>query len=372
MGLIRAGPYGYGSRGQAPTHRVRCSKKAQKRWNPVQQRAAEWFRYTSESVQTSFMNHFGGTANIRNKLFYVIAEFVPTTFDAGATYAHAIVEADHGIMEGGIAFSKYIKPPHLCTPNQKVTHVTLGFVYRDDANGAIRNGLIIEGKHVTIRKTLTEPRRCLKCQGYGHYAPDCKAEKDTCTRCAAHHRTAQCDHKDASSLACANCKGQEAKGHGSADRNCLSFKAERENIARRTPENKYKYYPTNDPHSWKLLNEQNSHNETQQQADHRHQQRFMHDWQEMRHPCRRQLNPPVNPSVPDNGWPTRPAQTTLDQFGYNATAQGPNAPHQWYNENNQGRQNDAWADRDPRDPREQGPGQENALPRKSLTPLEYA
>ncbi|KAF8239085.1 hypothetical protein L208DRAFT_1478206 [Tricholoma matsutake] len=127
------------------------------------------------------MNHFGSMANIHNKLYYTIAKFIPTTFDAGTSYAHAKLEADHSLTNGRVAFSKYIKPPHLCSPNQKVAHVMFGFTHREDANIAIQDGLIIEGKHVMICKTLTKPRRCLKCQGYGHYTPDCKAEKDTCS-----------------------------------------------------------------------------------------------------------------------------------------------------------------------------------------------
>ena len=45
--------------------------------------AAVWLQ--SPDVQKSFMVHFGGTSNIWNKLYYRIAEFIPTTFNAGSS-----------------------------------------------------------------------------------------------------------------------------------------------------------------------------------------------------------------------------------------------------------------------------------------------
>jgi hypothetical protein len=55
--------------------------------------AASWIRLAD--IQKAFMAHFDGTSNMRNKLYYVIAEFVPTTFDAGSSFAHAKVEEDN-------------------------------------------------------------------------------------------------------------------------------------------------------------------------------------------------------------------------------------------------------------------------------------
>ena len=111
----------------------------------------------------------------------IIAEFVLTTFNAGASYTHAKLEEDNMLAEQMIAFSKYIKPPHLQAENQRVTHITFGFNHCEGTNHAIQNGMFIRGKHVNICKMLTEPRRCLKCQKYGHYAVACKEKEDTCT-----------------------------------------------------------------------------------------------------------------------------------------------------------------------------------------------
>jgi hypothetical protein len=64
--------------------------------------SANWLRLAD--VQKAFMAHFDRTSNMRNKLHYVIAEFVPTTFDAGSSFAHAKVEEDNMMERDAIAF----------------------------------------------------------------------------------------------------------------------------------------------------------------------------------------------------------------------------------------------------------------------------
>jgi hypothetical protein len=121
---------------------------------------------------------------------------------------------------------------------------------------------------------------------------------------------------------------------------------------------------------WKLLNEPEQHtpyihqqhphrNETRDQHnDHPHnRQNFMENWQTV---CRSRQQIPqlyqnrhrdtqtrTNTRTTDNGWPVRPAQTTLD--GYINTVTGTS------NAITTVQQNVAWGDRDPN---EQGPGPE--------------
>jgi hypothetical protein len=152
--------------------------------------AAAWL--WAPEVQKAFLGKYGGTSNIRNKLYYVIAEFIPVTFDTRSSFVHAKIEQDNFIGLDSIAYSKYIKPPHLRTGNQRVAHIIFGFTDCEDANTAITTGMFIEGKHTNVCKMLTKPKRCLKCQKYGHYILDCKATEDTCARCGELHRTAQC------------------------------------------------------------------------------------------------------------------------------------------------------------------------------------
>src|ERR1700733_4126632 len=57
------------------------------------------------------------------------------------------------------------------------------------------------------------------------------------------------------SFRCVNCKDPGAKGHRAADRGCPAFNAEKDKIRECIPENKYKFFLTMAPMSWKLLNE---------------------------------------------------------------------------------------------------------------------
>lgn len=155
-------------------------------------------------VQKAFMDSYGGSSHIQSKLQYVIAEFVPTTFIEGSTFTHLKIEEHSGLAVDSIAYSKYIKPAQLRNKNQKVAHVVFGFNNRFTANTAIQGGLFVEGKHVNIRKKLIEPRRCLKCQKFGHFVMDCKAACDSCARCNKQHRTSECNVTDVSTFNCAN------------------------------------------------------------------------------------------------------------------------------------------------------------------------
>ena len=90
-----------------------------------------------------------------------------------------------------------------------------------------------------------------------------------------------------------------AKGHGVANQNCPAFNAERRKIQERIPENKYKYFPTSLPSTWRLLNEPEQQMQQQhqqqpwqpwqqvpgqnaQQGDPQQQQKFIKNWQEAR------------------------------------------------------------------------------------------
>ena len=254
---------------------------------------------------------------MQNKLHYAIAEFVPVTFIEDSSFMHSKIEEESQICANTLVFSKYIKPAHLRSPNQKVAHVTLSFKDRHSANTAIQCGLFIEGKHVDVRKKLTEPRRCLKCQKFGHFVIDCKTDGDTCARCSGWHRTSACKMTSIEALQCSNCVGDKASGHGATDRNCPAFKSETNKIHDRTPDNKYRYFPTSTPSTWVLLNEPDSpaeprphtHSEGRQTTP--QGRTFTPLTQQDRHYVPR---PRTDTYIPDKGWPSQRPQTTLDAY----------------------------------------------------------
>jgi hypothetical protein len=295
--------------------------------------AGNWIKQSE--VQKAFMDSYGGTSNMQNKLHYAIAEFVPVTFIENSSFMHSRIEEESGLRGDTLAFSKYIKPAHLRNANQKVAHVTLGFIDRHAANTAIQTGLFIEGKHVNIRKKLIEPRRCLKCQKFGHYVPDCKADKDICARCSGQHRTSECKVTSTTEFSCSNCLGENRKGHGAADRNCPAFKTESDRLLNRTPDNRYKYFPTSAPGTWTLLNEpdianaqhqQSPANAIRQNSERPDNQQQPNEWQSTRrgipnhgnnltYQDRHYVpNPKMDTYKPDNGWTNKNTQSTLDSY----------------------------------------------------------
>ena len=86
---------------------------------------------------------------------------------------------------------------------------------------------------------------------------NCKEKGDTCACCALDHRMNTCSSTNLS-LKCTNCPSKTAKGHGSANRDCPAFITETRKPLQCNPENKYKYYPTDNPTTWTLLSNHNN------------------------------------------------------------------------------------------------------------------
>ena len=185
--------------------------------------ATAWLK--NPKVQKAFLLTYSSNANIHTKLFHVITEFVPKSFNAGTAHSHTMLEANNSLTPDSITWMKYIKPLHPQTMKQQSAHVIIGLSNREDANKIILHGLYIEDKHTNFCKMTVTPRRCLKCQHFGHYASECKATTDMCVLCTLNHCTNLCPTPD-SPPKCANCTGISAVGHGSADKDCPSFLSE--------------------------------------------------------------------------------------------------------------------------------------------------
>ena len=93
---------------------------------------------------------YSSNANICSKLYHVIAEFVPILFDAGTDHSHKLLEVSNSLTSSSITWSKYVKPPHLRSANQRTAHIIIGFSSEEDANKTIQHGLYVEGKHAAI------------------------------------------------------------------------------------------------------------------------------------------------------------------------------------------------------------------------------
>ncbi|KAI0671293.1 hypothetical protein C8Q78DRAFT_933533, partial [Trametes maxima] len=217
-------------------------------------RAADWLK--QPDVMKAFLRCFnGGQSRLKPSAYYVIAEFTPIAFQPTDSVALRKVEHNSGLSDYDILYGRWIKPENRRSSSQRVAHVILHMRNPESANHAIRHSLNIEGKTVSVRKLLQEPRRCLRCQKYSpaHLAASCSAKDETCGTCAGPHRTADCTVADTAYMQrfCVNCN---EKGHASWDRDCPAFAEALDKLSARSPDNWYRFFPTADPRTWEMLN----------------------------------------------------------------------------------------------------------------------
>ena len=117
-------------------------------------------------------------------------------------------------------------------------HLALTVSTPEDANLLIRDGIYICSNKLYPRKMKQEPKQCMKCRKWGHFAADCLAEKDVCGNCGEDHRTKDCTDKD--KRYCASCK---VEMHASWDRECPEFQRRVDRMDENHPENALAYFP---------------------------------------------------------------------------------------------------------------------------------
>jgi hypothetical protein len=202
-----------------------------------------------EDVMRSFMDHFGGSSALHVRAYQVVVEHVPVAFNVASTGALRRVEEASELPPRAVYEARWIKPVHLRSAGQRVAFLIMGFSSREAANHVMDYGIVIEGKHCRTRKLLPELKRCVKCQGYGHFARECKSTKDVCARCAGEHRTADqdCPAGKGQPMRCVNCAKD---GHGAADRGCEEYKRRLTQMRARDPDARFRLFPTDNPDTW--------------------------------------------------------------------------------------------------------------------------
>ncbi|KAJ6504261.1 hypothetical protein C8R47DRAFT_954404, partial [Mycena vitilis] len=210
------------------------------------EKTAVWI--ASAAVVPQFLAAFGGTWVYKPRRTELIAEMVPVDIRIDDPATWRAVERDGGYPEGVIVGARWVKNPARRAEGQRVAHLKVDFAKAEAANYAIDNGFYWQGRHITVRQTEEEAKRCLRCQKFdGHFARACKSSVEVCARCAANHRTADCDVTDSGTFKCANC---DVTGHGAADRNCPYFHEMQQRKRAKNPTAGYRYIPTADPRTW--------------------------------------------------------------------------------------------------------------------------
>jgi hypothetical protein len=178
----------------------------------------------------------------RTRVHNLIAFNVPLEISPDDKNNRLEVSEANGLDPGSLTEMRWIKPIHRRSKNQRTAHLILTFTNADAANRAITNGLYICNRRCQIERVKREPTRCLKYQGWNHFARECLEKNDMCGNCAMNHRTSDCPTP--LTKFCVSCKADD---HASWSRDCPTFNKKLNDLNDRNPENALQYIPTADP-----------------------------------------------------------------------------------------------------------------------------
>jgi hypothetical protein len=200
---------------------------------------------TNQENRNKFSQKIGPNVVFKTRAHSIIAFNVPIAINPeNEEHRKEICEANN-LEHDVITTMRWIKPLNRRTPEQRTAHLILTLSSADTANRAITNGISICNRRCHVERTKREPIRCLKCQGWNHYAKDCIEKEDSCGNCAKKHRTSQCPNP--AERRCVSCK---MEGHASWSRECPTFVKKSNEFNERNPENTLQYIPTSDPWTW--------------------------------------------------------------------------------------------------------------------------
>jgi len=188
----------------------------------------------------------GEQVTTKKRSYNLIAKFAPLT----ATLEHESfldeVHEANNLDAGTISSMRWLKPLHRRTKGQVCGHIMLKVTDATEANRMIVLGIYVANKKITVEKCRVDPVRCLKCQGYNHFAKECIAKSDTCGHCGDQgHRTSNCTNT--TKVRCISCNTDD---HPSYFRECPTFlkkAADKNNI---TPENNLPFIQTEEAWTW--------------------------------------------------------------------------------------------------------------------------
>ena len=190
-------------------------------------------------------NKIGPGVSFRSRVHNLIAFNVPIGISPeNQSHRQEICEANN-LDPDIITTIKWVKPIQRRTKTQRTAHLFLTFNNADAANRAITYGLYICNRRCHAERVKREPTRCLKCQGWNHFAKECTEENDKCGNCTKNHRTSDCPAPLTRS--CISCKTDD---HASWSRDCPTFIKKLNDFNDRNPENTLQYIPTADPWTW--------------------------------------------------------------------------------------------------------------------------
>jgi hypothetical protein len=231
-----------------PTGKVRSVAISRSGGTVIEADSDEVAAWLSNSKnQARLCEKIGPKAEFRTRSYNVIAFNAPTDINPEEENHRVEICEVNGLEPSTIISVKWAKAVNKRSPSQRTAHLLLAFSDANAANRAITNGILICNRKCQVERTRKEPVRCLKCQGWNHFARDCVVEKDICGNCAGSHRTNSCQVDE---RACVSCK---AKDHASWSRVCPTFLRKIAEFNSRNPDNSLQYFPTADVWTWSTV-----------------------------------------------------------------------------------------------------------------------
>jgi hypothetical protein len=200
---------------------------------------AEWLRIPANEV--AFTRRFDPDTTIRDRMHPIMVPRIPLTLDpSNPTHLREIEEVNR-LAPNTIKKARWIKPEYRHAPGQSCTHAIFTLSSAPDANRILKDGLYICNTRTFPKKLKYEPKQCMKCRKWGHFAAEYRAQGDTCSMCRGQHKTNACSVTG--KRYCVSCR---ADTHASWDRNCPEFLRKCDEYSTFHPENNLVYFPTDE------------------------------------------------------------------------------------------------------------------------------
>ncbi len=209
----------------------------------VSKEAADWLRDPINEL--AFTSKLDDNAYIRDRVYPILVPRVPLTLDPNSQEHLREIESMNDLMPKTIRKARWIKPEYRRNPKQRFAYATISLSSASEANRLIRDGMYICSTRVFPKRLKYEPKQCMKCRRWGHFASECRATTNTCGTCGGEHATRDCE--DPNKRHCVACRSDE---HSSWDRTCPEFLRKSAHFDEMHPENALTYFPTEE--SWTL------------------------------------------------------------------------------------------------------------------------
>ena len=190
----------------------------------------------NQENRSKLCEKMGPTVVFCSRIHNLIAFNIPLGINPeDESHQHEVCEANN-IEKEIIMVMRWVKPVHRRALTQRTPHLILTFNSADMANRAITNGLYICNRHCHAERVKCEPTRCLKCQGWNHFAKDCQEENKKCSNYTQNHRIN--NYPNPLARCCVSCK---TDGHASWSWECPTFIRKLNDFNDRNPKNTLQY-----------------------------------------------------------------------------------------------------------------------------------